>query len=146
MVYTLIHKSCGESKICRLRCSGGFSLNGRRPPLQEAGAPPRGSTPGNQCLPQPTGASPSTTQRTISASTRNMSDSQSGSSKPQPPRGESVPVLVDGQPPVVRHRCWRFQETVVGDLVNADGKHVVKWRHLFACVECKKLQSLQFFC
>lgn len=45
--------------------------------------------------------------------------------------------------PLKRHKCWRFEQTVVCDVV--DGKPL-RWRHLFACVECKRLQSLNFLC
>lgn len=45
--------------------------------------------------------------------------------------------------PKVRHHCWRFEQTVVCEV--RTGKPV-RWRHLFACVECKRLQSLNFMC
>lgn len=74
-----------------------------------------------------------------------MSEQQSGNSNPATPVSDEdcyAAELLEHGYPLRRHKCWRFEQCVVVDLCG--GKQ--RWRHLFACVECKRLQSLQSFC
>jgi len=79
-----------------------------------------------------------------------MSEEQSGNLKQESQVSETdddaleyAATLLAAGFPLVRHQCWRFEQTVVCEIKR--GKPT-RWRHLFACVECKRLQSLEFMC
>jgi len=78
-----------------------------------------------------------------------MSEEQSGNLKQEQAVSdpdddlEYAATLLAAGFPLVRHQCWRFEQTVVCEIKR--GKPT-RWRHLFACVECKRLQSLDFMC
>lgn len=81
----------------------------------------------NKCHQQQTGASLSTTLL-LNYNMATLSNSASGNSN------EATQVR--------SHKCWRFVQTQVCDLQGDEPK----WQHLFACAECRKLQSLHAFC
>jgi len=118
----------------------------------------------NLCQVTPIGSLPSTIQLRLWFTMSKTSVSQSGNSSVAPPVSPPLDLMPDEWDdsslicprrnarcvqlrechcPRKVHKCWRFCQTVVVD-VSSDKD--CRWRHLFACVECKALQSLDFMC
>jgi len=70
-----------------------------------------------------------------------QSASQSGSSSELLQVGYAGLLAAHGFP-LKRHKCWKFAATSVLDLAADDSRPC--WRVLFACVDCKALQSIAF--